>query len=90
MPVSPGDELLLASGTPIFTVTAQGTLLDHLALGPRALQSWVPWYCNNSTALGSLQHTPSLSEKEAYLSRSFGLRGRLLVWHTFGAYRVAL
>lgn len=46
----------------------------------------LPGYCTGSR----LKHTPSLSEKEAYLACKFVLRGRLLVWHTSKVYRGAL
>lgn len=81
----------------VFATATQGSPLDHLALEARG--ACIPGSHGNVTIRDSilgrlppsghctgsrLKHTPSLAEKAAYLLvHSFGLRGRLLIWHIY-------
>lgn len=86
--------LLFISCDQIFVDATQRTSLDHFVWKPWGLAFLVPMELQQSeTAFGrlpllghctnsSMKYISSLFDKEFPMSRGFGLRGKLLVWHT--------
>lgn len=84
--------LVFTPGDPSFVAATQGTPLDCLALEARGAcllgfhrtvtirdsPCQTPGLCTDSR----LKHMPSVSKRPSCLFRSFGPKGRLLVWHT--------
>ena len=96
IPHTPAALGLFVSGDPIFMAPTQEIPFDHLSLETRRLLSWVLWNYTNQreSSLKSItqgtghvsdwnKFSVFLTKRPISLSMSFGLRGRLLVWHTY-------